>query len=116
MEWDIPEVEPPEPTRFGEVVWLEPFPDALLKGAIDVPPLGPEARYELTEANSLAFVTHRCCAAIVQEPATHFFGERQYVVRDLTGRAWCFSESVEDKAPEDWGAVGAPGLRLNPAV
>jgi len=55
-EWDIPEVEPPEPTRLGEVVWLEPFPDALLEGAIDVP-LGPEARYEQTESISLAFVT-----------------------------------------------------------
>ena len=55
-EWDVPNVEPPEPTRFGEVVWLEPFPDALLEGAIDVP-LGPEARYEQTEAISLAFVT-----------------------------------------------------------
>ena len=54
--WDMPEVEPPEPTRLGELVWLEPFPDALLEGAIDVP-LGPEARYEQTEAISLAFVT-----------------------------------------------------------
>jgi RNA polymerase sigma-70 factor (TIGR02960 family) len=55
-EWDVPEVEPPEPTRLGEVVWLEPFPDALLEGAIDAP-LGPEGRYEQTEAISLAFVT-----------------------------------------------------------
>jgi RNA polymerase sigma-70 factor (TIGR02960 family) len=55
-EWDIPGVEPPEPTRLGEVVWLEPFPDAILEGVIDVPP-GPEARYEQTEAISLAFVT-----------------------------------------------------------
>jgi RNA polymerase sigma-70 factor (ECF subfamily) len=55
-EWDVPEVEPPEPTRLGELAWLEPFPDALLEGAIDVP-LGPEARYEQTEAISLAFVT-----------------------------------------------------------
>jgi RNA polymerase sigma-70 factor (TIGR02960 family) len=55
-DWNIPEVEPPEPTRLGEVVWLEPFPDALLEGAVDVP-LGPEARYEQTESISLAFVT-----------------------------------------------------------
>ncbi len=56
-EWNMLEVEPPEPTRLGEVVWLEPFPDALLnEGAIDVP-LGPEARHEQTEAISLAFVT-----------------------------------------------------------
>ena len=55
-QWDFPGVEPPEPTRLGEIAWLEPFPDALLEGAIDVP-LGPEARYEQTEAISLAFVT-----------------------------------------------------------
>ena len=55
-EWDVPNVEPPEPTRLGEVVWLEPFPDARLEGVIDVP-LGPEARYEQTESVSLAFVT-----------------------------------------------------------
>jgi RNA polymerase sigma-70 factor (TIGR02960 family) len=55
-EWDNPEVTPPEPTRLGEVVWLEPYPDALLGGAIDAP-LSPEARYEQREAISLAFVT-----------------------------------------------------------
>jgi RNA polymerase sigma-70 factor (ECF subfamily) len=55
-EWNIPGIDLPEPTRLGEVVWLEPFPDALLEGAIDVP-LGPEARYEQTESISLAFVT-----------------------------------------------------------
>jgi RNA polymerase sigma-70 factor (TIGR02960 family) len=55
-EWDVPEVKPPEPTRFGQVVWLEPFPDALLAGGSNVP-LGPEARYEQTESISLAFIT-----------------------------------------------------------
>src|SRR5882757_3854227 len=54
-EWDLPGVEPPEPTRLGEVVWLEPYPDSLLEGAVNEP-LGPEARYEQTEAISLAFV------------------------------------------------------------
>jgi RNA polymerase sigma-70 factor (TIGR02960 family) len=52
----VPGAEPPEPTRLGEVVWLQPFPDALLEGGIGVPP-GPEARYEQTESISLAFVT-----------------------------------------------------------
>ena len=42
--WDVPNVEPPEPTRLGEVVWLEPYPDALLEV-----PLGPEARYTQRE-------------------------------------------------------------------
>ena len=43
--WNVPGVEPPEHTRLGEVVWLEPFPDALLDGASAAPP-GPDARYE----------------------------------------------------------------------
>ena len=55
-EWDVPNVQLPEPTRLGEVPWLEPYPDALLEGATDVP-LGPEARYEQNESISLAFVT-----------------------------------------------------------
>ena len=41
----MPTVELPEPTGLGEVVWLQPYPDALLEGGSDVP-LGPEARYE----------------------------------------------------------------------
>jgi RNA polymerase sigma-70 factor (ECF subfamily) len=55
-EWDVPKVAPPEPTRLGEVVWLEPYPDVLLEGVPGGPP-GPEARYEQAEAISLAFVT-----------------------------------------------------------
>ena len=48
-EWDMPAVEPPEPSRLGEVGWLEPYPDELLDG--------PESRYVQTESISLAFVT-----------------------------------------------------------
>jgi len=55
-EWQVPGVEPPAPTRLGEVMWLEPYPDTLLAGVTDVPP-GPEARYEQAESVSLAFVT-----------------------------------------------------------
>jgi RNA polymerase sigma-70 factor (TIGR02960 family) len=55
-ERDITDFELPEPTRLGEVVWLEPYPDILREGAVSMP-LGPEARYEQTEAISLAFVT-----------------------------------------------------------
>jgi RNA polymerase sigma-70 factor (TIGR02960 family) len=55
-EWDVAGVELPAPTRLGEVVWLQPFPDALLEGLAGTLS-GPEARYEQTEAISLAFVT-----------------------------------------------------------
>ena len=47
--------EPPVPTPRDEPVWLQPFPDAFLEDAVDRP-LGPEARYEQSEAISLAFV------------------------------------------------------------
>lgn len=49
-------VPAPEPTRLGEVLWLQPYPDVLLEGLSDQSP-GPEARYESREAISLAFVT-----------------------------------------------------------
>ena len=55
-EWDVPNVEPPQPTRLGEVVWLQPYPDTLLESAIGAP-IGPEARYEQMESISLAFIT-----------------------------------------------------------
>ena len=54
--WDVPGVDFLEPTRHGEAVWLEPYPDTLLEGAPQTP-LGPEARYEQRESVSLAFVT-----------------------------------------------------------
>jgi RNA polymerase sigma-70 factor, ECF subfamily len=47
------DVDPPEPTRLGDVGWLEPYPDVLLDGVSS----GPEGRYEARQAVSLAFVT-----------------------------------------------------------
>jgi RNA polymerase sigma-70 factor (TIGR02960 family) len=45
----------PEPTRWSEPVWLEPYPDLLLDGIPDEAP-GPEARYETKETIALAFI------------------------------------------------------------
>ncbi|MBV9798540.1 MAG: sigma-70 family RNA polymerase sigma factor [Solirubrobacterales bacterium] len=45
----------PEPTRYGEAIWVEPYPDVLLEGIPDAAP-GPEARYEAREAIALAFI------------------------------------------------------------
>jgi RNA polymerase sigma-70 factor (ECF subfamily) len=56
MNWPPSGLDLPEPSRLGEVFWLEPYPDVLLEGLADNAP-GPEARYEATEAISLAFVT-----------------------------------------------------------
>ncbi len=45
----------PEPTRWNEPLWLQPYPDVLLEGIPDEAP-GPEARYETKEAIALAFI------------------------------------------------------------
>ena len=53
----LPEATLPEPTGAGDAPpWLEPYPDVLLDHLADQRP-GPEARYETTEAISLAFIT-----------------------------------------------------------
>ena len=53
----LPEAALPEPTGPGDAPpWLEPYPDVLLDHLIDQRP-GPEARYETSEAISLAFIT-----------------------------------------------------------
>jgi RNA polymerase sigma-70 factor (ECF subfamily) len=47
----------PELTGVSDVPpWLQPYPDVLLDNLVDQAP-GPEARYETTEAISLAFIT-----------------------------------------------------------
>ena len=53
----LPEATLPEPAGAGDAPpWLEPYPDVLLGHLADQRP-GPEARYETTEAISLAFIT-----------------------------------------------------------
>jgi RNA polymerase sigma-70 factor (TIGR02960 family) len=53
VAWSLPDVDPPEPSRLGEVVWLEPIPDTELPPGAAV---GPEARYEASESIALAFI------------------------------------------------------------
>jgi RNA polymerase sigma-70 factor (TIGR02960 family) len=52
---DQPMTQMPEPTRWTEPVWLQPYPDVLLEGIADDAP-GPDARYEAKEAIGLAFM------------------------------------------------------------
>jgi RNA polymerase sigma-70 factor (TIGR02960 family) len=51
-----PHVDPPAPTRLGEVVWLEPYPEVLLDELADAS-LNPAAHHESNETISLAFTT-----------------------------------------------------------
>jgi RNA polymerase sigma-70 factor (ECF subfamily) len=52
---DQPMPKMPEPTRWTEPLWVEPYPDALLEGITEDAP-GPDARYETREAVELAFI------------------------------------------------------------
>jgi RNA polymerase sigma-70 factor (TIGR02960 family) len=74
----VPPFQPPEPTRRGEITWLQPYPDALLAEIADTTP-GPEARYQATEAVELAFVAGLQCMPPRQAAAL--------VLRDVLGFA-----------------------------
>ena len=52
---DQPMPRMPEPTRWSEPLWVEPYPDVLLEGIAEAAP-GPAARYETREAIELAFI------------------------------------------------------------
>lgn len=44
-------------------------------------------------------------ARITQEPTTFPYGERQCNIEDFAGHSWCFSQSVTDVHPEEWGGI-----------
>jgi len=54
-EEPIPPFDPPQPSRRGEVTWLQPYPDAWLALAADQAP-GPEMEYLARETVELAFI------------------------------------------------------------
>jgi PhnB protein len=55
-------------------------------------------------------------ATIVAEPQDYPYGERQYTAQDLAGHRWCFSQSIADMAPEDWGGTSGPALQARSAT
>jgi RNA polymerase sigma-70 factor (ECF subfamily) len=125
-EWDVPKVDPPEPTRLGEIVWLEPFPDTLLEGAIDVP-LGPEARYERTESISLAFVTAlqvlppRQVAVLILRDVLGFRASEvaemlDTTVESVTSALKRARAGLQRQAPHDHEPPPAPGSPTERAV
>ncbi|MDP9252058.1 MAG: VOC family protein [Chloroflexota bacterium] len=44
-------------------------------------------------------------ARILQPPADHPYGERQYSAEDLGGHVWTFSQSIADVDPVSWGGI-----------
>jgi RNA polymerase sigma-70 factor (TIGR02960 family) len=74
----VPPFHPPEPTRRGEITWLQPYPDALLPEIPDAEP-GPEARVQQSETVELAFI-----AALQRMPPRH---AAVLLLRDVLGFA-----------------------------
>ncbi|HTT52709.1 MAG TPA: sigma-70 family RNA polymerase sigma factor [Streptosporangiaceae bacterium] len=88
-----PRGDPPEPTRLGAVVWLEPLPDTALDGLADRAP-GPDARYEASEAISLAFVTALQLLPPRQRAVLILRDVLGYPARDVAGLLDATEESV----------------------
>jgi RNA polymerase sigma-70 factor (ECF subfamily) len=90
-------VEPPEPTRRAEPIWLEPYPDTLLEGLAD-PALGPDARYEARESVGVAFM-----AALQLLPPRQ---RAALVLRDVLGfRTTEVAEMLDSSQPSVKGAL-----------
>ena len=117
----LPEASLPEPTGAGDAPpWLEPYPDVLLDHLVDQRP-GPEARYETTEAISLAFITAlqllppRQRAALVLRDVlgyhaaevTQMLGTTQEAVNSALKRA----RATVDNHFADSGSTGRTGSR-----
>jgi RNA polymerase sigma-70 factor (TIGR02960 family) len=83
----VPEVPLPDPTRGGEPLWLQPYPDSLLDDLPDTS-AGPAARYEMRESVSLAFV-----AALQQLPPRQ---RAVLVLRDVLGFRAAETASILD--------------------
>ena len=86
------DADPPESSRLGEVLWLEPYPDAVLDEVAD-PMVGPEARYEQRESISLAFIAAlqllppRQRAALILTDVLDFSGREVAEMLDTTEQA-----------------------------
>jgi len=107
----LPAATRPEPTSAGDAPpWLEPYPDVLLDHLVDQRP-GPEARYETTEAISLAFIT-----------ALQLLPPRQraaLVLRDVLGYRPCWNTAASNQpgasSPPSPSAPAAPTAWYPPA-
>jgi uncharacterized glyoxalase superfamily protein PhnB len=82
----------------GAVILIEVDGNVSLKSAVTVRVNDVDAHYERARRSGVH---------ILREPADHPYGERQYNAEDFAGHHWCFSQSIADVDPRDWG--GTPG-------
>ena len=82
----------------GAVVLIEESRNVSLRTAVMV---------RVEDVNSHCEQARRSGAKIIREPKDYPYGERQYNVEDFAGHHWCFSQSIADVDPREWG--GTPG-------
>jgi uncharacterized glyoxalase superfamily protein PhnB len=82
----------------GAVVLIEQSAGISLRTAVMVRVEDVNAHYERARRSGLT---------IVREPTDYPYGERQYNVEDFAGHHWCFSQSIADVDPREWGGTPA---------
>jgi len=82
----------------GAVILIEINRNVSLKSAVMVRVEDVNAHYEHARGNGVC---------ILREPADYPYGERQYNAEDFAGHHWCFTQSIADVDPKEWG--GTPG-------
>jgi uncharacterized glyoxalase superfamily protein PhnB len=82
----------------GAVVLIDDTKDVGLRSAVLVRVEDVNAHCDRARGNGVK---------IIREPADYPYGERQYNVEDFAGHQWCFSQSIADVDPREWG--GTPG-------
>jgi len=80
----------------GAVVLIEQTANVSLRTAVMVRVEDVNAHYDRAR---------RMGVRIVREPRDYPYGERQYNVEDFAGHHWCFSQSIADVDPGDWGGT-----------
>jgi uncharacterized glyoxalase superfamily protein PhnB len=82
----------------GAVILIEPNGDVARSCAVMVRVEDVDSHYERARRGGVR---------IVREPTDYPYGERQYNVEDFAGHRWCFTQSIADVDPREWG--GTPG-------
>jgi|ERR1700733_3864252 uncharacterized glyoxalase superfamily protein PhnB len=82
----------------GALVLIEQSAEVSLRTSVMVRVEDAKAHYDRAKRSDVR---------IVREPTDYPYGERQYNVEDFAGHHWCFSQSIADVDPKEWGGTPA---------
>jgi uncharacterized glyoxalase superfamily protein PhnB len=80
----------------GAVVLIEQSAGVSLRSAVMV---------RIEDVNTHYDRARRSGVKVVRESTDYPYGERQYNVEDFAGHHWCFSQSIADVDPREWGGT-----------